>query len=544
MNKIPAKQIYMLTIIIVGIIALSIYSTYALFTFESSTSDIVSIHTPKSLKISENVYEYQQLVVEPNTITTTDIDIYNGFDYDVCYSIWYKVVGDIETENKIQVFESNSETLTSSGILTKGNNIRVTIAIINDNDKSIKVNVGTIGAKKENDSCSLNLASDKKLINTSYNKIETLSEKILNDREKIKEENASYLIYKNENKIITYKSTDKVYISEKFTYNNEVFTLEKPEELTIQELVDKNYIENKNIYFCKESDKCNTLYKITELEKQELEENIYNITLYDKLIGYSKGINGLRKINNQDYVFYGDNPNNFIYYNCKNNEDISTCELWRIVGLYYNPETAKYNIKIIRNDSIGKHQFDSNNSTNLWKTSTLYKYLNEEYKFLSNYNTYIDTYKQNGEILTTLDTTINNIKNQDEIIDSKVNIIKLSDYLYASSCQKNKISEYTADCFKNNWLNNLELTKEWTITTKKEEIVVGSPTEETEDENKTPEEIVQGNNIVNNYMYSIGSNITESNVADLLDVRPVIFLKSRMLIIKGDGTIDNPYIVK
>ena len=91
MNKLPTKQIYLLFIIIVGIIALSVYSTYAIFTFESSTSDIVSIHTPKSLQISENIYEYQQVVVEPNTIATTDIDIYNTFDYEVCYSIWYKI---------------------------------------------------------------------------------------------------------------------------------------------------------------------------------------------------------------------------------------------------------------------------------------------------------------------------------------------------------------------------------------------------------------------------------------------------------------------
>ena len=35
MNKLPAKQIYLLTIIIVGIIALSIYSTYALFSIST-----------------------------------------------------------------------------------------------------------------------------------------------------------------------------------------------------------------------------------------------------------------------------------------------------------------------------------------------------------------------------------------------------------------------------------------------------------------------------------------------------------------------------
>ena len=85
MNKLPTKQIYLLVIIIVGIIALSIYSTYAIFTFEGSTSDIVSIYTPNTLKVSEDVYEYKQIKVSKDSYITTDIDIYNSFNYDLCF---------------------------------------------------------------------------------------------------------------------------------------------------------------------------------------------------------------------------------------------------------------------------------------------------------------------------------------------------------------------------------------------------------------------------------------------------------------------------
>ena len=140
MNKLPAKQIYLLSIIIIGIITLSVYSTYALFTLETETSDIVSIHTPNSLTISENIYEYQQIKVEPNKVTTTDIDIYNSFEYDVCYSVWYKVVGKNIDESKVQVFEKSAGTRTSNGVLTVNNNVRVTIGIINDTDEEVKIN--------------------------------------------------------------------------------------------------------------------------------------------------------------------------------------------------------------------------------------------------------------------------------------------------------------------------------------------------------------------------------------------------------------------
>lgn len=552
MNKLPAKQIYLLAIIIIGIIALSVYSTYALFTFESSTSNIVNIHIPKSLQISENTYEYQQLVVEPNAVITTDVDIYNRYDYDICYSIWYKLVGNNIDESKVQIFENSNKVLTTSGLLTKESDIRVTITIINDFDKQIKVNLGTIGTQKNGDVCSINLENDKKTINVSYDNPKNLSETILEKKDEIKEEETNYLTYKNENKVINYKETDKIYISEKFTYSNELFTLEDSKYLTLKELIEEKYLENKNIYFCQNSDKCQIIYKLTTLEKKETKkqenneiEISYDITNYDKLVGYSKGTSGIRKVNNQDYIFYGDNPNNFIYYNCKNNNDTNTCELWRIVGLFYNKETNKYNAKIIKNDSIGKYQFDSqelNNSKSLnsiYQDSTLYKYLNKEYKFINNYDMYIDEVKQELEEINSLDTSIKNMKAVNQIINSKVNLINLSDYLYTSSCQENIINNYNEQCLKSNWLNNIELEKTWTITFKETKEV----NKETDDEDIETE----SNNELNNntkYLYSHGNNINEVSANEYLEVRPVLFLKSRILLIDGDGTLENPYIIK
>ena len=68
MNKLPTKQIYLLVVIITGIIALSVYSTYAIFTFEGTTGNIVSIYTPNSLEISESISEYKQITVPKNSI--------------------------------------------------------------------------------------------------------------------------------------------------------------------------------------------------------------------------------------------------------------------------------------------------------------------------------------------------------------------------------------------------------------------------------------------------------------------------------------------
>ena len=303
MNKLPAKQIYLLTIIIIGIIALSVYSTYALFTFESSTSNVVSIHTPTSLQISENIYEYQQLTVEPNSVTTTEVSIYNTFEYDVCYSIWYKIIGKDDVKDRIQIFQTTEDILTTSGTLTGLNNIKVTIAIINDNDTKTKINIGTLGEQMLSESCSLNLTKDKQIVSSTYKKLENLNDNILSKLYELKNVEENYLTYKDYNKIFTYEENDKIIVANKFNYKDEAFTLEEPKELTIKEIIEQKYLENQDLYFCQEETLCKILYKINKIEIKtpttEVNEKkiYYEITTQEKMIGYSSGLNGMRKIN-------------------------------------------------------------------------------------------------------------------------------------------------------------------------------------------------------------------------------------------------------
>lgn len=590
MNKIPAKQIYLLTIIIVGIIALSVYSTYALFTFESETSNVVTIHTPTSLQISENIYEYQQITVKENSVVTIDIDIYNTFDYDVCYSIWYKIIGEFEEEN-IQIFQKSKELLTSSGILLAQKNVKVTIAIVNDNDKEIKINLGTVAEELKTESCSLNISEDKKVISKTYEKAESLNELLLSQSEEkeIEDKEGGYLVHKDDNQILTYKNTDKILISNKITYKDELFTLEEPVSLTIDEIIEEKYLEeNENVYFCQGKNQCQILYKITKLEKQKTEEEeqlvvedeekevYYDITLSDKMIGYSSGPNGIRKVNNQDYLFYGDNPKNYVYYNCKNNDDSSTCELWRIVGLYYNEETKEHNIKIVRNDSIGKYQFDTKEPEKIiWTDSTLYKQLTgedkeettdekESTKKKKEYEIYTDKFKQSIETLESLDKEI---KKETETLDSKINLLTLSDYVYTSNCKINSVTKLTKDCIKKSWLNDIEMSNSWTLTyTQEIEIIEETEPEINEEENpeieennqELPEELEiedteeitdetveeEPQEIIVNYIYSVGENIEKNKITDKLEVRPALYLKSRILLVAGEGTFENPYIIK
>ena len=81
--------------------------------------------------------------------------------------------------------------------------------------------------------------------------------------------------------------------------------------------------------------------------------------------------------------YYGANPNNYIYFNCSdyNNQSSSTCETWRIIGVFDGK------VKIMRGSIIGRYSWDSSASdinggwgVNEWSQADLMKLLNSGYE--------------------------------------------------------------------------------------------------------------------------------------------------------------------
>ena len=79
--------------------------------------------------------------------------------------------------------------------------------------------------------------------------------------------------------------------------------------------------------------------------------------------------------------YYGASPNNYIYFNCSDysNQTSSTCETWRIIGVFDGK------VKIMRGSSIGDYSWDNKDTTtgaekdygkNDWTTARLMKLLN------------------------------------------------------------------------------------------------------------------------------------------------------------------------
>lgn len=532
MSKLPAKQIYLLIIIIVGIIALSIYSTYAIFTLESQTSDIVNIHTPNTLQISENISEYKQIALAKNSYVTTDIDIYNSLDTDMCYSIWYKVVNKNITADQVKVYQVTKDDITSSTTIGSMKSTRVTILATNDTEETVKINIGLSSAINSG-TCSLNIKDDKKIIDSSLNEYQQLATNLVNQNKLPTEHDQGYLTYKNITDELNIPKEQTIYISEKFNYKDELFTLENPIEVVNEDI--NKYLSNKDktYYTCLDKDKCNTLYKINNYKYAN---DTYNIDNYDKLIGYLKGTSGLKK-QGKDYIFYGDNPNNFIYYNCKNQFDTKTCELYRIIGVYYDQESSSYITKIIKNDPLKALTYNSDFKYN-WEDSNIKEYLDKEYKlYRKEYLTDI-TYKQ--EYIK--DNKFNTFDNK---IKTNISILSLSDFISSSMCNNLTIEKISSECINNNWLNISSSIGEWTQTANYEELPIAKDETEQTDENiELTQETEIINKLVNNKVFTINNNISTSDVTDTKIFRPVVFLKNRIITVSGDGTLDNPYIIR
>ena len=95
--------------------------------------------------------------------------------------------------------------------------------------------------------------------------------------------------------------------------------------------------------------------------------------------------NSLMKDNAGNIRYYGAEPNNYIYFNCSDysNQSSSTCETWRIIGVFEG------RLKLMRGSSIGSYPWDNKNTStgaesahgkNDWTDARLMKLLNPGYE--------------------------------------------------------------------------------------------------------------------------------------------------------------------
>jgi len=253
--------------------------------------------------------------------------------------------------------------------------------------------------------------------------------------------------------------------------------------------------------------------------------------------------------NNIRYI--GANPNNYVYFNCNDysNQSDSTCEKWRIIGVFKNmtkEDGSKEDlVKIIRDDSLGNLVW--NNSGSNWSAASLQKTLNGEY-----YNgTYATGAFKNDSTRNAIESVAWNLggpSNYDSALAShwysykggrwtgKVGLMNPSDYGYATAggsatnraaCLAKALFNWSgsdvSDCRDNDYLFKSSY-KQWTMASNSYSYVY----------------FVHENGMVSFCFPYYG----EAEGYEYF-VRPTAFLKSNILISEvGNGSSESPFQLK
>ena len=263
--------------------------------------------------------------------------------------------------------------------------------------------------------------------------------------------------------------------------------------------------------------------------------------------------------NNIRYI--GANPNNYVYFNCSDysNQSDSTCEKWRIIGVFKNitkSDGSKADlVKIIRDDSLGSIAWDSNN-VNDWSTASLQTTLNGTY-----YNgTYATGALKNDATRNAIESVVWNLGGTANFTSAsnglashfygyergttvysgrpttwtgKIGLMYPSDYGYATSggsttdraaCLAKEMYNWdgsdVSDCKNNDYLYKSGYSQ-WTLAP---------------------------NSSYSNNAFGVSSSGFVGNYRDVsstLAVRPVAFLKSNISITNvGTGTSESPFQLK
>ena len=237
-----------------------------------------------------------------------------------------------------------------------------------------------------------------------------------------------------------------------------------------------------------------------------------------------------------DYRYIGANPNNYVTFNN---------ELWRIIGVFTVDDgtgNKEERLKIMRNESIGDFVWDTNN-TNDWTNATLNAILNSGDYWNSSLsenakNMIGDTIWYLGGA-TNFSTVANGLTSHFYSYErgttvysggstsktGKVGLMYPSDYGYATSggtttdrntCLTKELYNWdsVSDCYNNDWIFNSSF--QWTITP---------------------------HSSYSNFVFGVdrSGDLGNSPTVSIGEAHPVVFLKSSIKIVDGDGSSSNPY---
>ena len=164
--RVPLKESYLLIIIIVGILSLCMYSSFALFSLEKTTSkDIFTMKAASDIETTLKIFEYKKITVSAGDNTSVMVNVNNDTGGSIYYGVFYEMVSPNVKTDDIGIYKIDWSANATSGSITNGSKLPVEIIIINNSSSDITLNIGVAGS----DSNELGLPDGKTLITETFN---------------------------------------------------------------------------------------------------------------------------------------------------------------------------------------------------------------------------------------------------------------------------------------------------------------------------------------------------------------------------------------
>ena len=142
MGKFKIKETYLLLLIVLGLVSLGIYTTYAMFT---SSVEIGDISLDTTLQYTFKINSNEQFTIGSNSRIRFNAIVENDMSDTISYGIYYKMINPSTKEDNLIISEvTDSDTLKTSGPIESGLDKRITVplVIINNTNSEVTVEIG------------------------------------------------------------------------------------------------------------------------------------------------------------------------------------------------------------------------------------------------------------------------------------------------------------------------------------------------------------------------------------------------------------------
>ena len=144
-ERIPLKYIYVLSTIIAILLSVGLYYTYAMFTANVSSGNVVNMDTTITYKFDIN--GTQNIHVGKSSVASFNVLVTNTTSGSIYYEIYYSTNSDLTDVIIGEVVEDKTVTTIAphtSGVLEKDKSITVPLVIANNSNNDIDITIGVV----------------------------------------------------------------------------------------------------------------------------------------------------------------------------------------------------------------------------------------------------------------------------------------------------------------------------------------------------------------------------------------------------------------